>query len=198
MRDLLRRIFLLQQPLQLVQGAGFVFILHRTLCGLIANHSFELPVVTKSRGWDIMTPVDWIVEKLSNGDPVGMELQRGVNGWSSSDGEQHTELATNQAVVISQTVDTIPGEEYTLTWDYSPRPNTDKPESKMKVRVNGDKVATNNKNGKEDVNWKTKTYSFIADAWETTVSFEDAGGQKPGQGAFLDNVHLGRFGNFLM
>ena len=156
---------------------------------ILENPSFEDPKIESS--WALVDPVVWLSEKLSGGAETVMEIQRGVFGWTSSDGEQHAELATSEATRLSQTVETIPGKEYTLSWDYSARPNTDKPESKMVVRVNGSKVATNNKNGQADVNWKSKDYTFIANSTETTVSFEDRDkGDVAGKGPLLDNISL--------
>lgn len=156
---------------------------------LVANPSFELDVVTAKRKWDLFDSITgWVVEKLGGGIAKA-ELQAGVFGWDSADGAQHAELGSNQQTQWSQTILTKPGEEYTLAWEYSPRPKTSKPESRMVVRVDGEKVARNNKKGKPDVSWKTHTYTFVATSSSVTISFEDTGTNN-GKGPLLDNVSV--------
>ncbi len=167
-----------ETPLECVAGVN-----------LLENPSFEEPVVTATRLWDNLAPVSWKVHATANNAPVGMELQRGVFGWLPSNGAQMTELDTNQNVRIKQTIDTIPGEEYTLTWDYSARPNTQRPDSKMIVRVNGVKIATNNENGGTNTQWRSKSYTFTADSDTTTIMFVGKGSSNS-LGALLDNTAL--------
>ncbi|MEZ4200023.1 MAG: SdrD B-like domain-containing protein [Candidatus Paceibacterota bacterium] len=157
---------------------------------ILENPSFEDPVVTAKKGWDILTPVAWVVEKVADNSPVGMELQRTVNGWSHSDGAQHTELAGNERNQTYQTVATVPGETYTLSWDYSPRPGKSFGENKMEVFIDGVEVDTNQESGigLEDTDWTSHSYTFVADG-ETEVMFADAGDGNS-FGPFLDNTAL--------
>lgn len=157
---------------------------------LIANGSFEEPAITKS--WDLVSPIDWIVKKVAGGANTDMEIQRGVNGWLSSEGAQHTELGTTEPVIISQTIGTIPGETYELTWDFSPRPNTTAAENDLDVYVSGENndnpVASNGGvAGGSQTDWETFSYSFVATDVETTLSFAD-GGVANSVGTFVDNV----------
>jgi hypothetical protein len=155
---------------------------------LFENPSFEEPVVTASRKWDILPSVGWIVKAIPGNAITGMELQRGVFGWLSSDGEQHTELDTTQKVRVKQKIDTIPGQEYTLTWDYAARPGTSQPESKMFVRINGHNVAINNEAaGVGPITWLPQSYTFTASSTHANVAFV-SGGTSNGRGALLDNT----------
>ena len=172
---------------------------------LLENPSFEEPVVETQQGWDIFetgTPgLAWLTEWIYDGPGIGwLELHRSVNGWASSDGAQHAELDGDwqgpgsggnepASVAISQIVPTIPGEQYTLMWDFSPRPDTSEIENDLVVFVNGDDIANNSAAGGSDVDWQSDSYSFEAEAPVTAISFADAG--RPNSvGTFLDNVGL--------
>ena len=157
---------------------------------LLANASFEEPVVTKNRGWDLVDPVGWLVNAVSNDNPEQMELQRGVFGWLSSDGEQHTELGTNKAVTISQEIPTIAGKEYLLTWDYSPRPKALESENEVEVLVDGAVVATNEGVLAEDqTDWTSHSYEFVGTGEVVTIAFKDDG-KSNGKGPLIDNTAL--------
>ncbi len=156
---------------------------------LLENPSFEEPVVTKSRGWDLVDPIGWIVSLVSNGNDSQMELQRGVNGWESSDGDQHTELGVKKAAQIAQSIPTVEGKTYVLSWDYSPRPETDIDENRLSVQVDGEEVATKAEAGLEDVDWSTYTYEFEGTGDEVEVVFADHGTNN-GKGVFVDNTSL--------
>lgn len=158
---------------------------------LLGNPSFEEPEVTATRKWDLVDPIDWIVKAVNGGADSQMELQRGVFGWTSSDGAQHTELGTDKAVVLSQTIPTIAGREYTLAWDYSPRPGKAWSESRMEVFVNDTEVMVNQIEGLELSNpdWMSYEFSFIGDGNDVTVSFKD-GTASNGTGPLLDNTSL--------
>ena len=156
---------------------------------LLENPSFEEPIVTKSRGWDLVDPIGWLVSLVSNGNESKMELQRGVNGWESSDGDQHTELGVKKAAQIAQSVPTVEGETYVLSWDYSPRPETDIDENRLSVQVDGEEVATKAEAGLEDVDWNTYTYEFEGTGEEVEIVFADHGTNN-GKGVFVDNTSL--------
>lgn len=175
---------------------------------LVANPSFETPVVDGQ--WDAFesgaTGVEWLVEWVSDfaGAPAValLEIQRNVEGWLASDGDQYAELDADwldkgdeaydeqASVMISQVIDTIPGEEYTLSWDFSPRPNTFSVDNDLEVFVEGVQTANDNSGaGGAENEWLSDTYTFVATQEETTVAFAD-GGEANAVGTFLDNVAL--------
>lgn len=174
------RTFILDNPEPLVCAPGV---------NLLENPDFELPPVVADRGWDLVDPIGWLVELVAGGD-AQMELQAGVNGWLPSTGEQHSELAGNQASIFSQPVPTIAGESYTLSWDYSPRPGQTSLQNEMDVFVDGVEVANND--GTTDGNqteWTTYTYEFIGTGDDVVIAFADAGPSN-GVGPLLDNTSL--------
>ncbi|MCA9365443.1 DUF642 domain-containing protein [Candidatus Kaiserbacteria bacterium] len=178
---------------------------------LIANGGFEKPEVTNDAGWDIFDlfnhpamawTVKWLNIQPQTPDDAYLELHAGVNDWSPYEGEQYAELDSdwqgpgfngneNASVMISQTIDTIPGEEYTLSWAFSPRPGKAFSENKLEVFVDGNEEVTNQESGigLSDTNWTTDSYSFTATDNTTEIAFQDAGDGNS-VGTFLDNVSL--------
>ena len=172
---------------------------------LIANGGFEEPVVDNDAGWNIFdNGISWLVEWLSpNGDatdPASLELHGGVNGWLPSEGNQYAELDGDYegpggdsgepaSTEISQTIDTIPGETYTLKWDFSPRPGTVESENDLLVKVDGLEVENNEGVGGNQTNWTSHSYSFVATDDETEIAFADDGPANS-VGTFVDNVSL--------
>lgn len=175
---------------------------------LIANGSFEDPEVDGD--WDIFDlttypalawAVEFVAPFIGAPEEASLELHAGVNGWLSSSGDQYAELDSDwqgpegtsgeeASVMISQTIDTIPGEEYRLSWDFSPRPGTTQPENDLEVFVSGlGKVANNTAAGAGANVWSSDSYTFTATDVETTVSFADDGDANS-VGTFLDNVSL--------
>ncbi len=157
---------------------------------LLANPSFELDTVTNSNGWELFDDLTgWHIEKAEGGIAKA-ELQAGVNGWVSAAGDQHLELGSNQATQVSQMVATIVGQEYTLSWQYAARPDRDKPESRMRVYVDGVEVATNNEHGGDDeTEWTTHSATFTATNVLTEILFVDEG-RNNSLGPFLDDTAL--------
>lgn len=177
---------------------------------LILNGSFETPLVTHAALWDTFdsgtSGLEWLVDWVTGvvgPDPASLELHRGVAGWVSSDGSQHAELdgdtegpdgstsGEEASTRISQTIPTVPGETYTLSFEFSPRPGTSATENVLEIFWDGveeDEIsADGSANGNTD--WTTHTYSFEATDWFTELAFEDAGTANS-VGTFLDDVSL--------
>jgi hypothetical protein len=80
----------------------------------IVNGSFEAPDV-KSGSWQVFTDIPgWIATG------AGAEVRDNVAG-SAYDGDQFIELDSYSNSAIEQTIDTIAGSPYEITWAYSPR-----------------------------------------------------------------------------
>lgn len=173
---------------------------------LLTNGGFEAPVVTAGQGWDVYdsgTPtLGWNVawNGAFGGAPATakLELHRGVNAWAHDEGQQHAELDAdwgyNQneqaSVVISQDVSTIVGNEYELSYAFSPRPGTGAGENKLEVWVDGALVDTQGPvAGGGNTSWNTYTVNFVADSSTTTIMFKDAGTPNS-VGTFLDDVSV--------
>lgn len=176
---------------------------------LLANADFEAPVVAHDSNWNIFSEgtsgLAWLVDWITPDDapePASLELHRGVNGWSSSVGAQHAELDGDYqgpegtsgepaSTKISQRIATIPGAEYRLSWDFSPRPGEGQLENQLNVLVGGAVVATRTADGSGDSNtdWSSDYVLFTATGTETVVSFAD-NGVSNSRGTLLDNTAL--------
>ena len=152
---------------------------------LISNGSFEAPIVTAYNGqWQQFAPstagISWTVTGGS------LELQRNILG-GASDGSQHAELDAQGSVTISQTLNTVSGQAYEISFDYKARPNTASNTNGMNVTWNGADIAPNLTFGNT---WQTHTVNATGTGSDT-ISFADAG-TSDGIGTFLDNVSVVR------
>ncbi len=163
---------------------------------LLANGSFETPHVTNAT-------------KVSFADPAGLlpwqttatNFELWTNGWKNSnagmgplfsaDGGQNLEIlsSTNDASVW-QTVPTLPGEHYTLSFYYSPRPGA--AADGFSVDVNSTNILAVVDDGSElvDFDWQQFATTFVADTNLTTVSFSDFSFNGGGSGTHIDGVVL--------
>ena len=181
---------------------------------LLTNGSFEGNVVTNGSNWDIFpsgTALGWVVSWFNGTDTFGdadrpeianLEVQKnGLSGWLASAGSQWVELDSDWggpssslsgepgATTISQNIATIAGEDYTVKFDYSPRPGTAAGENKLEVLVNGVVVATYGPSaGAGNTNWTAHSITFEAVGASTNIAFRDAGTPNDSLGTLLDNV----------
>lgn len=181
---------------------------------LIENGDFEDTGALGGSKWNIFASdtIGWLAEWLNpTGAPAiaNLEIQEeGLNGWLASDvtnpsGTQWTELdsdwggpASNQSgeaggVAISQVIETVPGETYTVSFDFSPRPGTGASQNKVEVLANG--VVIGSASASDPVSptltaWTRHSFSFDADSYETTIALRDAGTPNDSLGTFVDNV----------
>lgn len=171
---------------------------------LLANGGFESPEVTDGAGWDIFDSVlGWAIAWMNpTGAPAeaSLELHAGVNGWLPVQGDQYAELDSDwqgpggtsgeaASVAITQTVPTIAGEDYSLSWSFSPRPNTAASQNVLEVLVNNVLVATNTAAGAANTVWTPDNYVFEGTGAPVTITFRDAGISNS-EGTLLDNVSL--------
>ena len=171
---------------------------------LVVNGGFESPVAPNG-GWDEYdsgTPgLGWNV--AWNGAFAGapatakLELHRGVNGWVSEEGSQHAELDADwgynnneqASVKISQTVTTVNGADYSLSYAFSPRPGTGAGENVLEVYVNGNLVNTHGPvAGVGNTFWTTYSVNFVGTGSDV-IEFRDAGTPNT-LGTFLDDVKV--------
>jgi len=176
---------------------------------LLENGSFESPEVEDLALWDIFdsgaASLGWFVEwvRIGGAEPevASIELHRGVNGWSSSDGLQHAELdgdwqgpgggsGEDASTAIYQDVATITGEFYDLSFAFSPRPSTSASENILEVLWEGFVVATIGPDaGSGDVDWGVHNMQLEATQDGSRLEFRDAGNGNS-VGTLLDNVSL--------
>jgi len=150
---------------------------------LITNGSFEKNGV-KAQSWTIKSALDgW------NVGPLGVEVRNNVAG-TAQDGSNFLELDSTGNSWISQTVDTIAGGKYNLSFYYAPRENTAAKTNGIDVLWNGNLL----KHLEED-NFASKTNWFKIDLTAfavgslSTLSFR-ASGISDSIGGSLDNVSL--------
>lgn len=176
---------------------------------LLSNGGFEVPDVTNAAGWDIFASgtsgLQWIVSWAGAfvGAPVvaNLELHGGVNGWLPSEGVQYAELDSDWAGPtsaqtgeeassrIAQTLSTAIGATYELSFDFSPRPQTDATHNKLEVFIGGVLKDTLTSDGSANANtaWNDHSYTFVATATSTEIAFRDAG-LANSEGTFIDNA----------
>jgi cysteine-rich repeat protein len=179
---------------------------------MISNGGFESPMVTHSAKWDIFPNgtsglgwmVDWESSETGYGgenrpETANVELHRGVQGWTIAEGQQYAELDSDwdgpdgslsgepASSRISQELATIPGEVYTVTFMFSPRPDTVTGNNVLEFSWAGSVEDTISYAGSTDTNWTIYTYSFTATDWITRIEFADIG-DADSLGTFLDNV----------
>lgn len=157
---------------------------------LLANASFEDPVGDEDKKWSLINnPLGWVVEKVSDATSTMLEFHYGVNGWTSSDGDQHVELDGNESTQISQVIPTVLGETYRLSWDFAARPDTFETNNILKVIVDGVELAENKANGGSTLVWTSDSVEFEGTGSDVEIMFADDG-DSDSLGTFLDNTSL--------
>ncbi len=186
---------------------------------LIKNGSFETPVVTNPATWDIFPSgpalggweAAWTSPVTTfNGETrptvANLELQSALHdGWGYPfGGNQYAELDTDwpgpsapsqpypASIDLYQTIPTIPGDTYKLSFAFSPRPDdTDITDNGVVVAWGGHVVDTVMATSVNPLmtTWSLHTYSLVATTSNTRVDFTDAG-RPNGVGSFIDAVSV--------
>ncbi|MFA6254638.1 MAG: VWA domain-containing protein [Patescibacteria group bacterium] len=179
---------------------------------LVLNRSFENPIVTNPNKWDIFLPslTSWITDWVSSDSYPGqtrpteatLELHRsGLFSGLIPDGSQYVELDGDWAgpngsgdgepasVKISQELNTWPGYNYLVSFNFSPRPNTGSSDNVLNFNWDGNLVSTLTGAGGSSLNWSPYQYNLTASGYTTLLEFAD-GGTSNSLGTFLDNVSV--------
>lgn len=181
---------------------------------LIVNGSFETPTVTHASDWNIYpsgtSGLGWSV--AWNGAFVGapqtanMEIQNGVNGWNAYLGTQYAELDADwggptdpvsgeqASTIISQTIDTVPGNTYSLHFAFAARPGTMAADNKLGIYIDDgvfdlSTVSSFGEYYSDQPYWIVRDYEFKAYNEQTKISFADIGTANS-VGSFLDDVRV--------
>jgi hypothetical protein len=163
---------------------------------LLENPGFEAPVVD---GWSIVSFADaalkWLGEFINpdNTDHLGLEIQNHTFGWLPAEGNQLAELDGYHPTKIWQNVTTIPGNDYALSFKYSPRPGTALGNNVLEVRK--DDVALGAQISRDGsalsgTDWTTETRSFVATGDTTKIEFADVSATDDGYGTYIDGASL--------
>ncbi len=186
---------------------------------VVTNGSFDSPEVTSPFLWDIFSSHEvpgWTASwhggstsypgseyDFQRPSPK-IEIHAGANGWGST-ADQHVELDSDwdgpggdlngepASISLYQKIPTIAGKQYTLSWDYSPRPG----HSNNQIKNNQIKVEVNNEEvfeslvlaGEGTINWQTETETFIAKKAFTEIRFTEIG-NPDSLGMFLNSVKM--------
>lgn len=175
---------------------------------LIVNGGFENPDV--SGAWDIFQDgtngLGWTVAWQSgSGDNslANLEIQTS-SLWSPQEGNQYAELDSDfdgpsgslygeaASTKITQTIDTIPGQTYTVKFYLAGRPGTDYNDNKIIFyidEVEWDASFSTSAVGASDTYWYLKEYTFTAVKGQTTIGLGD-NGDANSVGSFVDNVSV--------
>lgn len=149
---------------------------------LLVNASFEDPAIGGS--WSITSIADWVVTKVSDGTATMGEIWRGL--VAPSDGQQNLELDANEPTKITQTVTTVPGATYELSFDFAARSERpDASNNSIVAAVDGTPVVTQSTS---NTAWTTYSGTFVADG-SSDVSFADMGTPET-YGTLIDNATL--------
>jgi hypothetical protein len=157
---------------------------------LLTNGSFEDPVV--GADWNIFSAVTgWIIDTIGS-DSDGLELW--ANGFygGASNGNQNAELDGNAPTTISQLVTTVPGATYSLSFDFSARPDADSAADNSIDAVVGTTTVFNATASGADIatnTWTTHSNTFVATGTATKVSFVDKGTANS-LGSLMDNAKV--------
>ncbi len=182
---------------------------HAVGSNLIVNGGFENPEVTDPNQWEVFpdgaSGLVWDVQWV---DPSGkpavatIEYHEGVLG-AAFEGDQYTELDSDwggpsdplsgepASIRIAQSIPTVAGKKYRLSFQFAPRPNTAATENELEVKANGLLLDTLSSAGGGSIDWSLHTYDFFATGASTEISFADLGTENS-LGTFLDavDVHL--------
>jgi choice-of-anchor C domain-containing protein len=146
-----------------------------------ANGSFQTVGVSTDviPGWTVSSgDVDWI-----------------TGYWQSSDGDGFSvDLNGNHPGAISQTIDTVIGQTYTLTFDMSGNPDNGSDVRLILADLGGPATTFSynldvSANSRSNMNWTPQSLNFTATGDSTTITFA-SGNTNCCFGAAIDNVAI--------
>ena len=160
---------------------------------LIVNGGFEDPALNNG-AWQVFPSniPGWTVES-----GAGIEVQNNAAG-APHGGSQLVELDSYDQSAMSQTLVTVPGEKYRLTFWHSPRPGVVAGDNTIGYKVevvSGPSTIISGQVGAGDAggantNWTKYTFDFVAVDASTKVTFSDEGNANNSYGGYLDDVSV--------
>ena len=148
---------------------------------LLVNGSFEADDV-RDGGFEQLSNIEgWQVADTA-------EIWDSLQGREGTDGEQFLELDSHKDVdSISQDVQTVEGETYTLTFDSAQRDADGSSESQVEVYWNGELVDTIEAGSTE---WENFSFEVEGTGGMDTLEFREPASDNDNRGSFLDNISL--------
>jgi len=162
---------------------------------ILTNPSFESPPLQPATS--VPEPLvggipGWTGALVASNCPAGakLELFSSFPDGIASDGSQFMELDSDCNTAMITNPQTVPGQIYVLSYDYSPRPSLAADSNVMNVYYNGNQIKTVTASGigLTNTNWTTYT-QLVTGAGLDELKFEGSG-VSDGLGVFLDNVML--------
>jgi len=155
---------------------------------LIENGGFEDPAIAAGSYalYDVI-PGWYLVDGIGD-----IEIQNNIAG-SPYEGEQFVELDSTQPSTIGQDVDTVAGQQYTLSFAFSARPGTNiDTDNVMRVMWGGIELF-NMAAPDFTPNWTVFSFDVTAASVVTTLTFGDLSvNARNSYGVYLDDVRLVR------
>jgi hypothetical protein len=147
---------------------------------LIANGSFESVSQKPGTAATYSVLSGWSVSR------TGVEIRDALAG-TAYDGLNFAELDTYQNSWIQQSIKTITGQAYELSFYYSPRTRISSASNIINVLLNGAQIGSYTGYTGAVSAWVKYTIDFVATATTTTVRFA-AGGSSDSYGGSLDKI----------
>lgn len=190
------------------QNSGNEDVVDQNVClmsNIVTNGSFETPDVPG--GWNIyagdgVAVPGWTSEWESgsgDGFEPSIEIHGGVNGWDAQDGSQYVELDGDTegpagqtsgepaSTKISQTLLTVPGASYNVSFWTSARPGVEDNEVEFSWDGGVEDNISQDGSSLSDTSWEMWSGVLTADSIETVISFADKS-DADSLGSFVDNV----------
>jgi hypothetical protein len=152
---------------------------------LLVNGNFEMPALA-DKSWQVFASIPGWTTSFG----PGIEIQNQVAG-TSFDGVQHVELDSNANSGMKQTVATVPGTAYMLSFAYSPRPGQPASTNGIEVYFNGVMVknVVADGTGLTDTKWTRYSVILIPATNNSVIEFR-AVGTSDSLGGYLDDIIL--------
>ena len=160
------------------------------LCGtagaateLIQNGSFEEPQIPTATFQQVESIPGWT-------GTAGVEVQSNgvLAGGGTPFGSQYAELNVEEGSTYSQTVDTVAGEDYTLSFYLAARPGAG--DTSVRVSFAGQEPQVFTVEESTAVSFEQFTLSVTATGGDSVLTFAPTVSAVNGQGDLLDNVSL--------
>ncbi|MEQ6886737.1 Ig-like domain-containing protein, partial [Salicola sp. Rm-C-2C1-2] len=153
---------------------------------------------------DSETATDGFVDEVDGWIPgpgaEAIELRDETYGTDAAVGSQYIELNNSttfkNAPSIQRSVQTENDAQYTLDFQYSPRPGFDESINVFEVVVDGEVVGTFSEDGSSlnEASWRSGSVTFEGDGTEQTIVLREASDndQPDGRGIFIDDLALSK------
>ncbi len=151
-----------------------------THASLIVNGGFEDPDIPSNTFQLFDSIPGWV---RTSGPPV-IEIQDNVAG-SPFEGDQFVEV---DFYSIAQTIPTVAGQQYLLTYAYSPRPFVPASSNPVDIYWDGSLLQSITGDGGSNTMWEVQQFAVTASSSSTVLEFASADFSDIGLGGYIDAV----------